>query len=229
MKKIVVLFLSVIMVFSLAACGAATPAAPESAAPESPVPAAEETAPAPEETAPAQEETDPEPEETVPAPEETPTVEQAYAVVIGEYYTALEQRWNGAELMEDGLNYMAADCYGEEPLENLGYAIVDLDGDGVQELLIGPINADEFFDKMIFSLYTLDENGVNKLVFDGTERNRYYYAGENRFANQGSSAYNDSFDTTVKLEDGEMIDMTYTTAPADYVQLELTPFSQWVK
>ena len=215
MKKFAVLFLSVIMVFSLAACGAATPAAPESAAPESPVPAAEETAPSPE--------------ETVPAPEETPTVEQAYAVVIGEYYTALEQRWNGAELMEDGLNYMAADCYGEEPLENLGYAIVDLDGDGVQELLIGPIKADEFFDNMIFSLYTLDENGVNKLVFDGTERNRYYYAGENRFANQGSSAYNDSFDTTVKLEEGEMIDMTYTTAPADYVQLELTPFSQWVK
>lgn len=215
MKKIAVLFLSVIMVFSLAACGASTPAAPESAAPESSAPAAEETAPAPE--------------ETVPAPEETPSVEQAYVVVIGEYYTALEQRWNGAELMEDGLNYMAADCYGDEPLENLGYAIVDLDGDGVQELLIGPIKADEFFDKMIFSLYTLDENGVNKLVFDGTERNRYYYAGENRFANQGSSAYNDSFETTLKLEEGEMIDMTYTTAPEDYVQLELTPFSQWVK
>lgn len=222
MKKIAVLFLSVLMAFSLAACGAATPAAPESAAPESPVPAAEETAP-------AQEEISPEPEETVPAPEETPTVEQAYAVVIGEYYTALEQRWNGADLMEDGLNYMAADCYGDEPLENLGYAIVDLDGDGIQELLIGPIKADEFFDKMIFSLYTLDENGVNKLVFDGTERNRYYYAGKNRFANLGSSAFNDSFETTVKLEEGEMIDMTYTTAPADYVQMELTPFSQWVK
>ena len=215
--KIAVLFLSVIMVFSLAACGAVTPAATES-----PAPAAEETAPMPEETA-------PEPEETVPAPEETPTEEQAYAVVIGEYYTALEQRWNGAELMEDGLNYMAADCYGEEPLENLGYAIADIDGDGVQELLIGTIKADEFYDKMILSLYTLDENGVNKLVFDGTERNRYYYAGENRFANLGSSAFNESFETTVKLEDGEMIDMTYTTAPADYVQPELTAFSQWVK
>ena len=217
MKKIALLVLSIIMVFSLAACGTSSPAAPES-----PTPAVEETAPAPEETI-------PEPEEAVPAPEETPTVEQAYAVVIGEYYTALEQRWNGAELMEDGLNYMAADCYGEEPLENLGYAIADIDGDGVQELLIGTIRADEFYDKMIFSLYTLDENGVNKLVFDGTERNRYYYAGENRFANLGSSAFNDSFETTVKLQEGEMIDMTYTTAPADYVQPELTPFSQWVK
>ena len=210
MKKFAVLFLSAIMVFSLAACGTVTPAATEC-----PAPAAEESSPAPK--------------ETVPAPEDTPTVEQAYAVVIGEYYTALEQRWNGAELMEDGLNYMAADCYGEEPLENLGYAIADVDGDGVQELLIGTIKADEFYDKMIFSLYTLDENGVNKLVFDGTERNRYYYAGENRFANLGSSAFNESFETTVKLEEGEMIDMTYTTAPADYVQPELTPFSQWVK
>ena len=217
MKKIALFVLSIIMVFSLAACGTSSPAAPES-----PAPAVKETAPAPEET-------QPEPEQPVPAPEETPTVEQAYAVVIGEYYTALEQRWNGAELMEDGLNYMAADCYGDAPLENLGYAIADIDGDGVPELLIGSIHGDEFYDKMIFSLYTLDENGVNKLVFDGTERNRYYYAGENRFANLGSSAFNDSFETTVKLEEGEMIDMTYTTAPEDYVQLELTPFSQWVK
>ena len=217
MKKIALLVLSIIIVFSLAACGTSSPAAPES-----PAPAAEETAPALEETI-------PEPEEAVPAPEETPTVEQAYTVVIGEYYTALEQRWNGAELMEDGLNYMAADCYGDAPLENLGYAIADIDGDGVQELLIGTIKADEFYEKMVFSLYTLDENGINKLVFDGTERNRYYYAGENRFANLGSSAFNDSFETTVKLQEGEMIDMTYTTAPADYVQPELTPFSQWVK
>ena len=217
MKKIALLVLSIIMVFSLAACGTSSPAAPES-----PTPAVEATSPAPQENT-------PEPEEAVPAPEETPTVEQAYAVVIGEYYTALEQRRNGAELMEAGLNYMAADCYGDAPLENLGYAIADIDGDGVQELLIGTIKADEFYEKMVFSLYTLDENGVNKLVFDGTERNRYYYAGENRFANLGSSAFNDSFETTVKLQEGEMIDMTYTTAPADYVQLELTPFSQWVK
>ena len=217
MKKIALLVLSIIMLFSLAACGTSSPAAPES-----PTPAVEATSPAPQENT-------PEPEEAVPAPEETPTVEQAYAVVIGEYYTALEQRRNGAELMEAGLNYMAADCYGDAPLENLGYAIADIDGDGVQELLIGTIKADEFYEKMVFSLYTLDENGVNKLVFDGTERNRYYYAGENRFANLGSSAFNDSFETTVKLQEGEMIDMTYTTAPADYVQPELTPFSQWVK
>lgn len=70
MKKFAVLLLSIMMVLSLAACGAPTPAAPEASAPE---------------------ETITEREETVPAPEDTPTVEQAYAVVIGEYYTALER------------------------------------------------------------------------------------------------------------------------------------------
>lgn len=82
---------------------------------------------------------------------------------------------------------------------------------------------------MIFSLYTLDSGGASKLLFDGTERNRYYYAGGFTFANLGSSDWNDSFVTTLKLEDQELIDMTYTTDPADYVQMELTPFSQWVK
>ena len=48
MKKFAVLLLSIMMVLSLTACGAATPAAPEASAPESPAPAAEETVPAPE-------------------------------------------------------------------------------------------------------------------------------------------------------------------------------------
>ena len=56
MKKIAVLYLSAMMLLSLAACGAPTPAAPDS-----PAPAAEETAPAPQENT-------PEPAETVPAP-----------------------------------------------------------------------------------------------------------------------------------------------------------------
>lgn len=165
----------------------------------------------------------------VPAVTETPTVDEAYAVVIGAYYTAFAEQWDSAELMDAGLNYLAAECYGDNPLENLGYAMTDLDGDGTEELLIGMRGEDKFYEKLILDLYTLDEAGVHTLVFDSSERNRYYYAGENRFANLGAGAFNESFETTVKLEDGEMIDMTYTTDPADYVQMELIPFEEWVK
>lgn len=167
--------------------------------------------------------------ERVPAPEETPTTLEAYATVIGEYYTVLEEGWDAAQVMEAGLNYMVADSFFSAPLEDIGYAVTDLDGDGTEELAIGSMTEDAFFGKMIFSLYTLDDSGVPRLLFDGTERNRYYYAGGFHFANLGSSNWNESFVTTLKLEDGEMIDMTYTTEPADYVQMKLTPFSQWVK
>lgn len=168
-----------------------------------------------------------EPAEEEPAPEEASTVPEAYAAVIGEYYTALHELWDGAEMMEAGLNYMAADSVFDDPTEDIGYAVADLDGDGVLELVIGAIKEDPFFGKLIFSLYTM-RDGVPLLLFDSTERCRYYYAGGRNFANLGSSDWNESFATTLKLEDGELIDMTYTTDPGDYVQMALTPISQWV-
>ncbi len=168
-----------------------------------------------------------EPAEEEPAPEEASTVPEAYAAVIGEYYTALHELWDGAEMMEAGLNYMAADSVFDDPTEDIGYAVADLDGDGVSELVIGAIKEDPFFGKLIFSLYTM-RDGVPLLLFDSTERCHYYYAGGRNFANLGSSDWNESFVTTLKLEDGELIDMTYTTDPGDYVQMALTPISQWV-
>ena len=165
----------------------------------------------------------------VPSPAENPTTLEAYATIIGEYYTAFSEGWDAAQVMEAGLNYMVADSHHGNPLAEIGYTVTDLDGDGTDELAIGSMAEDEFFGKIIFSLYTLDENGVPMLVFDSTERNRYYYAGGICFANLGSSGWNESFTTTLKLEDKEMIDMTYTTDPADYVQMNITPFSEWVK
>ncbi len=166
--------------------------------------------------------------ETAPvteAPTETPTEESPYASILSAYAQALQAGWKGAELMENGLNYLAAEF--ENPAEDVGYLETDLDGNGTPELLIGVLADDPFYGKMILSLYALDDSGTPMLVFDGTERNRYYYAGDIRFANLGSGAYDSSFVTTVKFQDNEMIDMTYTTDPADYVLAALTPFSAW--
>lgn len=168
-------------------------------------------------------------EETIPIIHDTLTTQEAYAVVVGEYYTAMEEQWDASALMDAGLNYMIAECYQNNPLENIGYTITDIDGDGIEELLIGAMVEDEFYSNMIFELYTLDDKGVHRLVFDSSERNRYYYVGENRFANLGSGAFNESFETTVKFEDGEIIDMTYITDPSDYVLVDFKPFSEWVK
>lgn len=168
-----------------------------------------------------------------PAQTLTPTtgaaqaIPEPYALVIERYYTALNDGWDGARMMEAGLNYMAADSFFEAPLEDIGYTVTDLDGDATEELVIGTLKEDAFYGKLIFSLYTLDDTGNPLLLIDSTERNRYYFAGGFRFANVGSSSWNDSFVTTLKLENKELVDMTYTTDPGDYAQMELTPFNQW--
>ena len=96
----------------------------------------------------------------VPSPAENPTTLEAYATIIGEYYTAFSEGWDAAQVMEAGLNYMVADSHHGNPLAEIGYTVTDLDGDGTDELAIGSMAEDEFFGKIIFSLYTLDENGV---------------------------------------------------------------------
>lgn len=166
---------------------------------------------------------------SIPAPVEKPTTLEAYATVLDEYYTALNEKWDSAQVMDAGLNYMVAESHPENALAETGYGIMDLDGNGVEELAIGSMVEDAFYGKILFSLYTLDSSGAPTLLFSSTERDRYYYGGGSRFANLGSSAWNDSFATTLKLENGELLDMGCVTSPADYVQMELIPFSQWIK
>lgn len=153
-----------------------------------------------------------------------PAVPAVYEPILQQYRTALGENWTGQQLVDAGLNLMINDA----PLEAVGYAVDDLDDNGVLELIIGTTSTDDFYGKLIFVLYTVDD-GENVQIFSSIERNRYYYAGGTRFANIGSSGADSSYVTTLKLEGEGLVDMTYTTDPADYVQMELTPLAQWTQ
>lgn len=151
----------------------------------------------------------------------------SYDALLTLYSTAVSERWSGATLMENNLNYMMADCYGDQPFERIGYLIKDLDGDGIQELAIGTTEkiSDDFYGKLVFELYTLDGNSNVVKVFSSSERDRYYYAGDNLFANLGSSGAAESIDTTVKFANGATLDLGSATEPSAYRQMELAEFS----
>ena len=152
-------------------------------------------------------------------------VPAVYEPILKKYRTALEENWTGQQLVDDGMNFMIKAV----PPEAVGYAVDDLDNDGIPELAIGTISGDEFYGKLIFELYTLDDYGNPVQIFSSIERNRYYYAGGIRFANIGSSAFDDSFATTLKLEGEGMVDMTFATDPKDYVQMQLVPIAEGEK
>ena len=148
-----------------------------------------------------------------------PAVPVVYEPILKQYRTALKENWNGQQLVDAGLNFMVKDVLPEA----VGYAVEDLDDDGVPELIIGTISTDDFYGKLIFVLYTVDNDGEPVQIFSSIERDRYYYAGGIRFANIGSSAFDDSFATTLKLEGEGLVDMTFTTDPKDYVQMQFVP------
>lgn len=143
----------------------------------------------------------------------------AYEPIVLQYRTALEENWSGQQLVDADMNFMVQNV----PPETVGYAVEDLDGNGTPELIIGTNCADVFYEMMVFLLYTVGENGEPVQLFSSIERNRYYFAGGSRFANLGSSSADSSFATTWKLEGEELVDMTCTTDPKDYVQMALTP------
>ena len=156
---------------------------------------------------------------------EGPAVPDVYEPILKQHRTALEENWTGQQLADAELNYMIKDV----PSEAVGYAVDDLDDDGIPELAIGTISGDEFYGKLIFELYTLDDHGDPVQIFSSIERNRYYYAGGIRFANLGSSAFDDSIVTTLKLEGEGLVDMTFTTDPKDYIQMRFTPMEEGEK
>lgn len=143
----------------------------------------------------------------------------AYEEILAQYRIALKEGWNGQRLTDADLNIMLCDA----AVETVGYSVEDIDTDGTAELIIGTLNGDDFYRTLIFTLYTLNDDGNAVRVFDSIERDRYYYAGGVRFANIGSSSADSDFETTLKLEGEELVDMTYITEPEDYVQLQLIP------
>ena len=97
-----------------------------------------------------------------------------------------------AESVEDG--YYALSELGfylnqAELLDQVGYAVQDLSGDGVPELILGEIIRSDMpgpDSNMIYALYTLDADDQARLVFEGWYRNAYRYAGDGRFMYLGA-------------------------------------------
>lgn len=162
MKKIFLCLVAIMLMAAMAAgCGAPAPAepaqttAPAQTTPETQAPATEASA---ETTAPA-----------VAAPSDL--VDEAYAQVVGRYYTALTEQWTEDKYFENDMSALAAYYYDGNPLENVGFAYLDLDNNGQNELIIGAIaHADQ--DPSVFEIWTIAD-GEPVMLAQGGSRNRY--------------------------------------------------------
>ena len=81
-------------------------------------------------------------------------IDVVYAEQIARYHTALSEKWNEEQYMDNGMSEVLAAYYEGNPLDNVGFGFVDLDNDGSWELVIGAIlDAEEY--PAVFEIWTL--------------------------------------------------------------------------
>ena len=127
-----------------------------------------------------------------------------YNEIVQKYYEGASAGWDISQFQENNLCYLAG-YYSD--INKLGYCLLDVDSDGIDELFIGTTE-DEGYEGMFFDMYTLTD-GKAELVTTSGERDRYYLCEDNTIANEGSSSaflsvnyYYDYKSGKLNLQDG---------------------------
>ena len=155
-------------------------------------------------------------------------IPERYQEVLNKYYAVIRDEWPGDQLVNLGAVAMA-EYYGDAPLDNLGFVLMDLNGDKVDELLIGAVAQDGQQESVIVCIYSNPQN-PSYAVNSAEGKTYYLHAGEADGMYEveiaGRSAAwvitpaksENTFDFTLKEEKMD---------PAGRMTLELIPFSNY--
>lgn len=134
-----------------------------------------------------------------------------YGPLLDIYRQAIRENWNPGDCVQQGIGMMVG-YYGDF-VEALGYTMMDLDNNGIQELIITD-------GTNIYDLYTIiqdEEVGPLRLI-DAMERIQYFLTTDGRIYRMGSGSASVSYYTLYSLEgwnlnllEGYMMD--YETSP----------------
>ena len=178
MKKFVALICALTLVLSMAACSKG----------------AAETTQAASETTPettAAVETQPTPSEEIPVV----TAKPLYGDLLDSYFDALLQGLEPLDYEDRGLNYLPGIV---KDINEVGYCLQDMDGDGDTELLIGSVS-----DNLIYAMYTMRDDKEVQLI-DAGERSTYRLTSDGVFLNWGSNGAASSGYNLYVFQDGQM-------------------------
>ena len=155
-------------------------------------------------------------------------IPELYQEILNKVYVTVRDKWPSDQLMELALTAMV-EHYGEAPLDNIGFLLMDVNGNGNQELLIGTTSPAEEGGTVIFSMYSDPENPFISL--HSLENEVYYlHAGEAEGTYVAEISGQDAA-WLLGAEEGEgIVDIYYqegTMDPAERLTLKLIPFSQY--
>ena len=137
------------------------------------------------------------PVETTAPTESGTAIPEAYQPVIAKYVTALTEHWGGEACSNGDISILVS--YATSPSE-LGYALLDLDNDGTDELVI----TNDAERQVIYDLYSLVD-GKLVHVFTGWDRNSYELREGFRILNIGSNGAASADYVYCHLSNGQLV------------------------
>ena len=110
------------------------------------------------------------------APPAIEGIPERYQEVLDKYYAVIRDQWPAERLMDLGAVSMA-EYYGDAPLDNIGFVLMDLNGDNMDELVIGAVAQTDPQGTEIFCIYS-DPQNPNYVIHSVEGYLYYLHAGE---------------------------------------------------
>lgn len=99
-----------------------------------------------------------------------------YGYILEKYSASIQEKWEFQRFEDEKISYLTMFL---SSADSLGYVLIDLDGNGNNELLVSDGN-------VIYDLYTLTDEGPQWIITGG-ERNSYVLCEDNIIYNTGSN------------------------------------------
>ena len=162
------------------------------------------------------------------APPAIEGIPERYQEVLNKYYAVIRDQWPAERLMDLGAVSMA-EYYGDAPLDNIGFVLMDLNGDKVDELVIGAVAQAEQQGNEIFCIYSDPQNP--SYVINGVEGKLYYlHSGEADGTYEAEIVGHHSAWVIETAERENTFDFNLKEGamdPAGRMTLDLIPFSRY--
>ena len=162
------------------------------------------------------------------APPAIEGIPERYQEVLNKYYAVIRDQWPADRLMDLGAVSMA-EYYGDAPLDNIGFVLMDLNGDKVDELVIGAVAQAEQQGNEIFCIYSDPQNP--SYVINGVEGKLYYlHSGEADGTYEAEIVGHHSAWVIETAERENTFDFNLKEGamdPAGRMTLDLIPFSRY--
>lgn len=155
-------------------------------------------------------------------------IPELYQEVLNKFYVVVKNRWSAEELMDLGAVAMP-DYYGDVAEENIGFALMDLNGDQVDELVIGTTNPAEGEGTILFCIFSDPKNPFYS--FSSVEGEIHYLHTNAADGSYLMEVVNPSVVWQIQPAQEEnvfdFIAWDGTVDPSGRMTLELIPFSQY--